>query len=443
MMIKTERDTVYKYIAIVLTVLTVTVTGAGASVVVVPVHNTIDGGLAAFIDRSIEEAILQGADAVIFDIDTPGGRIDSAVHIKDAILKANITTIAFVDMSAISAGALISIACDSLFMSTGSSIGAATAVDLEGKKASEKVISYFRGQMRATAEAKNRRADIAAAMVDEELVVEGISKQGMLLTLTYTEALDAGFADGLFENVEDIVAHLDYSDPSIEHSRLNWAEYIVRFLTHPVISSLLMSLGFLGLLIEIRTPGWGIGGTIGLIALALFFGSHYIVNLASLGELLIFSVGIILLTLEVFVIPGFGIAGVSGIVLIFLSLYLSLVGKMPEANDFMSAALTMGGAFLLAVAGGAVIIKILPKTALFNKLTLGMVESADIGFESAERKTELIGTTGITLSDLRPAGKIFVDGSRIDVVTQGEYIKKDTEVIVIEAHGARVVVKEK
>ena len=242
---------------------------------------------------------------------------------------------------------------------------------------------------------------------------------------------------------EDITAHLDYRDSSIERMRLNWAEYIVRFLTHPVVSSLLMSMGLLGLLIEIRTPGWGIGGTIGLIALALFFGSHYIVNLASLGELLIFSVGIILLTLEVFVIPGFGIAGVSGIVLIFLSLYLSLVGKMPEANDFMSAALTMGGAFLLAVAGGAVIIKILPKTALFNKLTLGMVESADIGFESAERKTELIGTTGITLSDLRPAGKIFVDGSRIDVVTQGEYIKKDTEVIVIEAHGARVVVKEK
>ena len=334
---------------------------AGASVHIVPITGTIDGGLAAFVDRAIEEAELDHADAVIFHIDTPGGRIDSAVSIKDAILKSRVTTIAFVDKNAISAGALISIACDSLYMSTGSSIGAATAVDLEGKKASEKVISYFRAQMRATAEATGRRGDIAEAMVDEELVVEGISDEGMLLTLTYTEAVDTEMTEGIYESIDDVIAQVAGSDVKVIDVRVNWAENIVRLLTHPVISSLLMSAGFLGLLIEIRTPGWGIGGTIGLIALTLFLGSHYIIPLASLGELLLFAVGIILLTLEVFVIPGFGFSGLGGIGLIFVSLYLSLVGKMPGTNDFLNATYTMSGALLISLFSGALAVKLCRK----------------------------------------------------------------------------------
>lgn len=432
-----------KIVCSILFILMITVSGAQASVVVAPIKDTIDGGLAAFIDRTLEEAWQNGADAIIFQIDTPGGRVDSAVHIKDAILKAHITTVAFVDKNAISAGALISLACDSLFMSTGASIGAATAVDLQGKKASEKVISYFRAQMRATAEAKGRRPDIAEAMVDEELEVEGISEKGMLLTLTYGEALTAGISDKTLESIEEIVSHMGYEDSSVIFMKVNWAENIVRLLTHPIVSSLLMSIGFLGLLIEIRTPGWGIGGTIGLIALVLFFGSHYIVHLASLGELLIFAVGIILITLEVFVIPGFGLAGISGITLIFVSLYLSLVGSMPEPEDFSHAAFTMGAGFLLSIIGGIGILKILPKTPFYSKLTLEKVESAQEGFESAETELELIGAEGIALSELRPAGKADIDGRRLDVITEGGFIDKGSVIIVTEVHGARLVVREK
>lgn len=432
-----------KNVCSILLILIITVSVAHASVVVAPIKDTIDGGLAAFIDRTLDEALQSGADAIIFHIDTPGGRVDSAVHIKDAILKSRITTIAFVDKNAISAGALISLSCDSLFMSTGASIGAATAVDLQGKKASEKVISYFRGQMRATAEAKGRRTDIAAAMVDEELEVEGISEKGKLLTLTYGEALTTGISDETLESIDEVVAHLGYEDSSVITLKVNWAENIVRVLTHPVISSLLMSIGFLGLLIEIRTPGWGIGGTIGLIALVLFFGSHYIVHLASLGELLIFAAGIILLTLEVFVIPGFGIAGISGISLLILSLYLSLVGNMPEPEDFSNAAYTIGASFLLSIIGGIGILKILPKTPFYSKLILEKVESAHEGFASAETEIELIGAEGIALSELRPAGKADINGRRLDVVTEGEFIDKGSVIIVTEVHGARLVVREK
>ncbi|MCE5250449.1 nodulation protein NfeD [bacterium] len=432
-----------KYVIAFLSVFLMTVSAARASVVVIPISGTIDGGLAAFIDRSISEAARQKADFIIFQIDTPGGRVDSAVHIKDSILKSKIPTIAFVDKNAISAGSLISLACDSLYMSTGASIGAATAVDLEGRKASEKVISYFRAQMRATAEAKGRRADIAEAMVDENLSVEGISEKGQLLTLTYVEALKVGISNGTLESVGDITSRLGYKSPSVIFMKVNWAENVVRFLTHPIVSSLLMSIGFIGLLIELKTPGWGLGGTIALIALALFFGSHYIVRLATVGELLIFAVGIILLTLEIFVIPGFGIAGISGITLIFLSLFLSLVGKIPGPTDYLYATYTIGGSIIIAVLGGIAVIKILPRTSLYHRLTLATVENAREGFSSAASELDLAGAEGTAISDLRPAGVALIGNRRLDVVTDGEYIEKGSPIVISEVHGARVVVRRK
>ena len=338
-----------KILILVFSFMIYTVSNSLAEFVIVPIEGTIDGGLAAFVERAVNEARENGKEGIIFRVDTPGGRIDSAVYIKDTILDAEIPTVAFVDKSAISAGALISIACDSIYMSTGSSIGAATAVDIQGQKASEKVISYFRAQMRATAEAKGRRADIAEAMVDEELEIECISKKGMLVTLTYKEALEVGISNGTVDTIEEVLSRLGREDAEVVEYRLNWAEQVVRVLTHPIVSSLLMSIGFLGLLIEIKTPGWGVGGTIALIALALFFGSHYIVMLAGIEELLLFTVGIVLFALEIFVIPGFGIAGVGGIAFILLSLYLSLVGRMPHPQDFLNAAYTIGWSFLITI----------------------------------------------------------------------------------------------
>jgi len=364
------------------------------------------------------------------------------VDIKDTILSARVSTIAFVDKNAISAGSLISLACDSIYMSTGASIGAATAVDLQGQKASEKVISYFRAQMRATAEANNRRADIAEAMVDDEIEIEDITEKGKLLTLTYTEALELGISDGTVETIEEVLTRIGREDAEYVWEYPNWAENVVRFLTHPIVSSLLMSIGFLGLLIEIRTPGWGIGGTIALIALALFFGSHYIVRLAGMGELLVFAVGIILLTLEIFFIPGFGIAGVSGIALIIISLYLSLVGRMPQVGDFSRATYTVGGAFVITVLGSIILVRLLPRTSVYRKLVLEAVASREEGYSSAETVSDLVGVRGVAISTLRPAGKAEINGQRMDVVTEGEFIEEGRPIIIIEVHGARIVVRK-
>ncbi len=410
----------------------------------VPIEKTIDGGLAAFVERAVSEAQENGVDGIIFHIDTPGGRIDSALRIKDAILRADdIVTVAFVDKQAISAGALISIACDSIYMSTGSSIGAATAVDLQGNKASEKIISFFRAEMRATAEATGRRADIAEAMVDEQIEIEGISEKGQLVTLTFSEALKYGISDGTAETIGDVLTAIGRPDASITEFTLNWTEYIVRFFTHPIVSSLLMSIGFIGLMIEIRTPGWGVGGTISLIALALFFGSHYIVHLAGIEELILFVVGVVLLGLEIFVIPGFGIAGVSGILLILASMYLSLVGRFPRPQDFLNAAYTIGWSFLFTAVLGYIVIRIFPKTPFFTKLTLTDVEDTGHGYTSVDSYIDLVGHEGRALNDLRPVGKAQINGRRLDVVTEGGYIEKNTVVVVTEVHGSRIVVREK
>lgn len=431
-----------KILILVFSFMIYTVSNSLAEFVIVPIEGVIDGGLAAFVERAVKEAQEEGKEGIIFSVDTPGGRIDSAVYIKDTILDTKIPTIAFVDKSAISAGALISIACDSIYMSIGSSIGAATAVDIQGKKASEKVISYFRAQMRATAEAKGRRADIAEAMVDEELEIEGISKKGMLVTLTYKEALEVGISNGTVDNIEEVLSRLGREGADVVEYKLNWAEYVVRALTHPIVSSLLMSIGFLGLLIEIRTPGWGIGGTIAIIALALFFGSHYIVRLAGIEELLLFTVGIILFALEIFVIPGFGIAGVGGIAFVLLSIYLSLVGRMPHPQDFLNAAYTIGWSFLITIFLGYMVLRIFPRTPFFNKLTLATVESAQEGFQSVDTLSNFVGEKGIALNNLRPVGKAEINNLRIDVVTEGDYIEKDTPIIVTEVHGSRIVVRE-
>lgn len=437
-----KEDTVKKAMTILLFLVMSLNSPARAEHVIVPIKGIIDGGLAAFVERAVGEAEDTGKTGIIFHIDTPGGRVDSAVFIKDTILKARIPTIAFIDKNAISAGALISIACDSIYMSTGASIGAATAVDIQGKKASEKVISYFRAQMRATAEANGRRADIAEAMVDEDLEIEGVTTKGMLITLTYSEALELGISDGTVETIGDVLGIIGLPGEPVVEFHINWAEHIVRFLTHPLVSSLLMTVGFLGLLVEIKTPGWGIGGTIALAALALFFGSHYIVKLAGITELLLFTIGLILLALEIFVIPGFGIAGIGGIAAIFLGLYLSLLGTMPDPGDFIRAGYTIGWSIVLSILLGILILRQLPKTSLFHKLTLEMVESTGEGFTSADTRSELIGETGVTLSSLRPVGTAKIDGRRMDVVTEGDYIDENTPIVVTEVHGHRIVVQE-
>ena len=244
----------------------------------VPIHGTIDMGLPYFIQRVVNEAEEHNAKTIIFDIDTFGGRVDAATQIKDIILDSKMITIAFINKRAISAGALISLSCDSIFMTPGASIGAATAVDLKGNKASEKVISYMREEMASTAEANNRPREIATSMVDEELSipyflniegdtltardVKGFS-EGKLITLSTNLAVQLGISNKEIETYDDLLAHLNLSDAETFEITETWSEVLVRFLTNPMVAPLFMSLGMLGLFMEIKSPGFGVPGISG------------------------------------------------------------------------------------------------------------------------------------------------------------------------------------
>lgn len=409
----------------------------------IQVEGTIDLGLPPYIKRVIAEAEKNKAEALIFEINTFGGRIDAATQIKDLILNTPIPTIAFINKRAISAGALISLSCNTIVMVPGSSIGAATVVDQTGEKASEKALSYFRAEMGATAEKNGRNRLIAEGMVDEDIEIDGLSPKGKLITLTTEEALQWKMADFTVNDLSEITEHLEIKNKEIIYSKINWAEKVVRFLTDPLVSSLLISLGLIGLFFEIKTPGWGVPGTLGLLFLALFFGSHYIVNLADIIEIILFIVGAALLLLEIFVIPGFGVAGVGGIILMIAGIYLSLVGqfKHVDPTSFRSAAGYLAFSLILTILGVMVIIKIFPKSSIWRTISLEDAQLKDKGYIASRDYREYLGKKGKALSPLRPSGIGLFDGERLDVVSEGEFIDKDTPIVISQIDGYRLIVK--
>ena len=423
----------------------------------VPIQGTIDLGLPPFIERTIAAAEEEEAVAIIFDIDTFGGRVDAATQIKDAILGSKVLTVAFINRRAISAGALISLSCEKIYMTGGGTIGAATAVDMQGKKASEKVISYMREEMASTAEKRGRNTTIATGMVDEELsfthlVISGDSvevtdlegrKEGKLITLTTEKALKYKIADGEGETFEEVLSALGISNATIRSAKENWSENFVRFLTNPVVASLLTTFGFLGILFELQSPGWGIPGTFGAVCLALSLGASYIVRLATMTDFLIILVGVLLLLVEVLLIPGFGLAGLSGIGILLWGLYELLLPDVPVGHEIHSMVLT---GFTIGIIGGIIgfilLFKLMTKTEFWQKLTSPNVQEKEKGYSSSIGLEDLTGEEGITDTDLRPSGWVNVGDQRIFVVTEGSYINKNEKVKILSVDGNRVVVRK-
>jgi membrane-bound serine protease (ClpP class) len=406
------------------------------------IDSEIDLGMAPYVSRVISEAEKDHADAVIFKINTFGGRVDAATQIKDAILNSRVETIAFINNRAISAGALIALSCNKIIMVPGSSIGAATVVDQSGQKLSEKYQSYMRSEMRSTAEKNGRPTNIAEGMVDERVVVPGLVDSTRLITLTADEALKYKIADTVLTDFNQALAYLNLKNSKIVESRSNWAEGVVKFLNNPIVSSILIMIGFFGLMAEIKSPGWGVAGTTGIIALVLFFGSSYILQLASIVEILMFIVGLGLLLAEIFIIPGFGITGISGIVLIFASIFLSLLGNKPfiDMESISIALIQLSASVLVALAGIFVLAKYLPKSSAFNRLVLADAEKAEHGFVSYPSEKELLGKEGIAYTTLRPGGTAEIDGRKVDVIADSEYLDKGTKIRVLRVEGIKVVV---
>ena len=416
-------------------------------VVVVSIDGIIDLGLAPFVRRVLDEAARDGASAVVLEINTFGGRVDAAVQIRDALLEARVRTVAYVNKRAISAGALIALAAQDLVMAEGATIGAATPVMMgqpgaPAEAVGEKTVSYVRKEFRATAESRKRPPLLAEAMVDADVEIEGVIAKGKLLTLTTDEALTHKLVELRAESLDAALAQLGIGTAELRRSSPNWAENVVRFLTHPVVSSLLITLAILGIILELRTPGFGIPGGVGLASLGLFFWGHWLVQLVGWEELLLGLAGIVLLAIEVLVIPGFGIAGVLGIGAIIASLVLSMVGTGFTAAVVLAAAGRVVLALLVALVASLVALRYLPRLPFGRRLVLQRGLPAAEGYASApETDAQWLGRIGRTSTPLRPAGIANIDGHRVDVVSDGEHVDAGQKVQVTRVDGNRVVVR--
>jgi membrane-bound serine protease (ClpP class) len=415
---------------------------AQSTVVRVPVTGVVELGLAPYIERSIEEAAASGVVAVVLDMDTPGGRVDAAERIADAISDSPVPVYTLVNRRAFSAGALIALSTHGIYMRPGSVIGAATPVDGAGTKAPEKIVSAMRSEMRALAEARGLDPRVAEAMVDESIAIPGVSEAGQLLTLTTEEAIEIGYAT----EVPDMAGLLDLlgeRGASVVTSEANWAERVVRFFSNPVVAPFLLTLGFIGLITEIKTASFGMAGAAGLLALSLFFGSHLIVGLAGLEDVIIFGVGLALIGVEVFLIPGFGLFGIVGALGVLAGLYLALIGSLPTSADFTRAGLVLSTTVLLIVVTAWVMIRSLPGSSRLAKSGIFLLQRTDraIGYESAARRRDLVGVEGRAITDLRPSGTALFGDERVDVVSESEWITEGTPIKVVSAEGYRHVVR--
>lgn len=401
---------------------------------IIKIHGDIDLGLASYVARSTEEAIEAKAALIIIEINTFGGRVDAATEIRDTLLRSGIATAAWITERAWSAGALISLSADSIWMSPGASIGAA-----EPRPMDEKTVSALRAEFESMAERVGRDPLIAAAMVDKNVEVPGVSRSGEILTLSARRAEELGYAEGIVSDRADLLYALGVSGRVVHESDINWAERTARFLTAPIISEILLSLAFLGLIAEVTSPGFGVPGIAGLASLLLFFGGRMIVGLVGWEVILLFIIGLVLIALELLVIPGFGITGILGIAALFASMALTYGG-------IEAAIQSLGIVLLITIVGGWLIWRFGKRTGLWRRLILTDVSGGadSTGAQSSTgARMDLLGKEGRSLTVLRPAGVVLIDGERIDAVSEGSYIPEGQTVVVYKIDGNRIVVREK
>ena len=399
---------------------------------------------AAYIKKAIKKAGDEGASLIILELDTPGGLLSSALSIKNYIIESDIPVVAYINKNALSAGALISLSCEAIYMSDGSIIGAATPVYMKGneiEKAGEKEISAMRAAMRSSAERSKKNVRIAEAMVDETIILskrnDGIDLDDKtLLTLSVEEALKVNIADGKANSIIDIIKLRNLSENStiinVEEEKY---DYILRFLINPAVLSALISIGIIGVYIELKTPGFGIGGVISIIAFSIFFFAQVFVGESGFLAPAIFFLGIVLLAIEIFVIPGFGITGILGILGIVAGIFMSF-----GINNIAQAVLVV----FVSLIADIILIIILARFILKSKCFKNIValETDTAGYHSSVSYDNLLGCEGITDTFLRPSGNIIINDKKYDAITEGEFINKGAKIKVILVEGNKIVIKE-
>ena len=435
-----------RFVAAFLPVLCIAMASWGASTVVhVRIEGEIDRGTVLLLRDAIERAGEMDAAALVISLATPGGYLDAALRCRDLLLGAPVRTVAYVDREAFSAGALIAISCERIYFAPGGAMGAATPVYFERGRmetAPEKVVSAVREIFRATAEARGRDPDVAAAMVDPDIAVRDLVEAGKLLTLTPSTAAAWGYADGLAGGLAEVLAAEGLPDAEVVEVTAGIAARAVAVLTSPFVSGLLIALGVLGLLLELSVPGFGVPGIAGMGALALFFWSHFAVGLAGWGSLGFFIAGLILVFLEIFVFTAvdFGAVGIVGLGLIGFGFYTAMVGPLTEPAQITQAVTAVSAGLAVALVGLVLVITLLPRTRLrFGGILLkGAIDSRAL---RTEPRAEWVGKRGVALTDLRPVGKGEFSGRIVDVVSEEGYLPRGTEIVITRAEGIRFVVR--
>ncbi len=414
---------------------------------------TINEDINANAWRNTQQAYLQAseerADVILIRMNTFGGMVNFADSIRRTILDSPIKSIVYIDHNAASAGALIALACDRIYMTKGSSIGAASVVDQTGEILPEKYQSYMRGLMRATAEAKGRNPEIAEAFVDPDVDLPTIKPKGKVLTLTSSEAVEVGISDGIVKDIEEVFSQEGIVKPQVIVHKMTFMDSLMGFFTSPAVQGFLIILIMAGIYFELSTPGVGLPFLVAILAAFLYFSPLYLEGLAAHWEIMLFVIGVVLLLLEIFIIPGFGFAGIAGIAFIVCSFAFSMVSN--EGFDFsLTAPNYLFRSFMLVIFSivGAIVIavifgKSILRTSTFKKMVLSDEQKAGSGYVSSVVNLNLIDKEGLAKTDLRPSGKVEINGVWYDAVALDGYIERGSLIYVVKHENYNLFVRLK
>lgn len=401
---------------------------AGGPIISIAIKGEINGGQAALVHKAMADAKDKQAQAILVEIDTFGGLVDSAVSIRDMIVSSPVPTICYIKNRAWSAGALIAISHKYIAIAPGGSIGAAEPIPT-----TEKTVAALKAEFAATANQTGRNPKAAEAMVDKSLGFPGYAEPGQILALTDYQATKVGFADIVAADRNAVLTHYGFADSQVIEYVPGWQEKLAGWLSDSTVKSFLVSVIFLAVLTEIKTAGMGAAALIGMIAALLFFGSQYITGIAGWLEIILFFGGVVLILFELYT-PGVGVFGIGGVIAVFTSLFLSL-GANAAAVNMLAVSLVVAIVIFL------LLLKRLPTSKLWSRLILKEAETKHAGFSSSQDYSLYLGKTGITPTGLRPAGAMIIDGSQLDVVSEGQFVEPNTLIKVVSITGNRIVVR--
>ncbi len=413
---------------LLLSTLGVGFSASDGDVYVIPIKGEINSATYAFLRDTINGIDTTKAKAIIFEIDTYGGLIDQASNIKDLIFSLDVPTISYVNNKAESAGVLITIASEKVVMATSATIGSAETIPN-----TEKVLSTWRAFLRDTAQYRGRDTDIIQAMADSDIMVSGINTKGKLINLTSKEALQYGITDLVSDNYDEMLAHFGITNANVIKVEEGLQVKLAKLISKPYISSLLLTLGLVGLVIEILTPGFGVGGTISIISFGLFFGGNILAGNSSWTALALFATGMLLLVIEA-IVPGFGLPGIAGIIFV-------VGGTVLAMGSLATAIASVSIAIIITAVVTVILVKLGFRSKLLDRIVLTAEHNKERGYLSVDSSDIYLDKIGISITELRPSGFIEIDGKKLDVLSDSSFIPKDVQVQVFRVEGSKIFVR--